>query len=99
MVLRFEWDAAKNDANEQKHGLRFEEAKELFTAGGDYLEIYDEDHFVGDEERFIAIGPIGRGLVVAVFTEQRNEEIRIISARFATLRERALYREHMEQEP
>ena len=32
MVLRFEWDAAKNDANEQKHGVRFEEAKELFAA-------------------------------------------------------------------
>ena len=97
MVLRFEWDAAKNDANEQKHGVRFEEAKELFAA--DHLEIYDEDHSVGDEERFIAIGPIGRGLVVVVFVEQTEEVIRIISARFASQRERALYREHMEQGP
>ena len=28
MSIRFEWDPAKNDANQRKHGLRFEDAKQ-----------------------------------------------------------------------
>jgi len=31
--LSIEWDHAKNDANEAKHGLRFEEAAELIAIG------------------------------------------------------------------
>jgi uncharacterized protein len=51
------WDDAKNAANLKKHGISLEEASVLFTAGGDYYEIFDEEHS-DDEDRFIAIGPI-----------------------------------------
>ncbi len=27
MSIRFEWDPAKNDANQRKHGLRFEDVE------------------------------------------------------------------------
>ena len=37
MSIRFEWDPAKNDANQRKHGLRFEDAKPIF--------IWDADRF------------------------------------------------------
>ena len=30
MPIRFEWDPAKNDVNERKHGLRFADAKTIF---------------------------------------------------------------------
>jgi len=50
------------------------------------------------EERFIAIGPIRRGLVLVVFTERREDTIRIISARWASKTERALYVEYMEKD-
>ena len=30
MSIRFEWDPAKNDANQRKHGLRFEDVKAIF---------------------------------------------------------------------
>jgi uncharacterized DUF497 family protein len=50
--------------------------------------LFDEAHSV-DEERFIAIGPISRGVVLVVWTEQDEDTIRIISARRATKRERA----------
>lgn len=93
--VRFAWDEAKNKANQQRHGVSFEEARELFVSGSDYLEIYDQTHSEL-EERFIAVGPIRRGLVVIVWTERDDETVRIISARWATRDEQARYRLSME---
>ena len=86
------WDPAKNRSNRRKHGLSFEDAAELFTSGADYLELFDELHSE-DEDRFIAIGPIARGVVLVVHTVHDDEDVlRIISARFASRRERSLLR-------
>lgn len=89
------WDPAKNLANQKKHGVSFEEASELFTGGQDYLELFDEAHS-REEDRFIAIGPIRRGLVLVVLTEQDESTIRIISARWATTREQAAFLRHQD---
>lgn len=91
-----EWDERKNGENQRKHGLSFEEAQELFASGVDYLEIFDELHSES-EDRFIAIGPIAGGLVLVVWTDRDDEVIRIISARWATERERALYHTYLEE--
>jgi uncharacterized protein len=91
--VRFEWDQKKDDANQRKHGLSFDEARELFTSG-DHLEIYDEEHSVG-EDRFIAIGAIGGGIVVVVFTEREEDVVRILSARKATRKEAALFYQYL----
>jgi uncharacterized protein len=91
-----EWDERKNVENQRKHRLSFEEAQELFASGVDYLEIFDELHSES-EDRFIAIGPIARGLVLVVWTDRDDEVIRIISARWATERERALYHTYLEE--
>jgi len=91
--MHYEWDPAKNKLNREKHGLYFEEASDLFASGVDYLEIYDEGSTT-DEDRFIAIGPIRRGIVVVVYTERHEEVIRIISARLATKKEAELFRKH-----
>ncbi|MFO7567651.1 MAG: BrnT family toxin [Enhygromyxa sp.] len=93
--MRFDWDPRKDAANQRKHGLRFEDASALFTSGVEYLEIFDEAHST-TEDRFIAVGPVARGVIVVVFTEQIADTIRIISARPATAREIDLYHEHME---
>ena len=45
-----------------------------------------------EEDRFIAVGPIRRGIVVVVFTERQDDVIRMISARIATGREARLFR-------
>jgi uncharacterized DUF497 family protein len=87
------WEESKNATNLKKHRISFEEASALFTGGVDYLEIFDEQHSV-DEDRFIAIGPIRRGLVLVVYTEREEDTMRIISARWATKREGELYRTH-----
>ena len=91
--LPFEWDPAKNRANQARHGISFEEASELFSSGEDYLEIYDELHST-DEDRFIAVGPIAGGIVVVVYTERLEDLIRILSARTATRNEQEQYRNY-----
>lgn len=78
--VRVSWDPAKDLINRKKHSVSFKEASVLFTSGDDYLEIFDELHS-DDEDRFIAIGPISRGLVLVVYTERAEDEVRIISAR------------------
>lgn len=61
--MRAAWDEAKNLANRRKHGISFEEAEELFTSGSDYLEIFDKVHSES-EDRFLAIGPVSRGIIL-----------------------------------
>ncbi len=98
--MKVTWDEAKDLSNQAKHGVTFEEASELFSSGVDYLEIFDEAHS-DEEDRFLAIGPIRRGVVLVVWTEQlsvddEEDATRIISARWATKREREHYRSSME---
>jgi uncharacterized DUF497 family protein len=92
-LVKVTWDHAKNLANQKKHGVSFEEARELFTSDIDCYEIFDEAHSE-IEERLISIGPIRRGMVLVVWTERDEDTVRIISARWATKREQTLYREH-----
>jgi uncharacterized DUF497 family protein len=94
--VRVAWDEAKNLANQRKHGISFEEAEKLFASGSDYLEIFDEAHSES-EDRFIAIGPVTRGLILVVWTEQDEDTLRIIIARWASEREHALYRSYMDE--
>jgi uncharacterized DUF497 family protein len=96
MSLAFEWDDRKSKQNVKQHGVSFEEAATIF---GDPLErtIRDPLHSQ-DEERFVSLGESQRGrLLVVVYTE-RGENIRIISARVATHRERKDYEEGNESE-
>ena len=95
--MNFEWDPAKDKANQERHGVSFDEASELFTGGDDYLEIYDEEHS-HDEDRFIAIGPIRRGLVLVVWTERAEDVVRIISARWATPQEKVLFFKYISED-
>ena len=96
VATRFEWDAEKAAQNVRKHALSFEEAISLFTSGVDYLEIFDADHS-DEEERFICIGPIARGIVLVVVVDVDADLIRIISARLATRREVFLYGQYLQE--
>ena len=94
--MKVSWDDDKNAENQKKHQLSFEEAQHVFSTR-DYLEIFDQEHS-DTEERFIAIGLINRGLVVVVWTQTEENEIWIISARFATKREEGLYESYRGKE-
>ncbi len=98
LFVKVVWNETKNLANQKKHGISFREARQLFVSGTDYLEIFDEVHSE-IEDRFLAIGPISRGLVLVVWTERDEGIIRIIGARLATRREQRLYHDYLKQLP
>ena len=76
----FEWDEEKNIANQQKHGVNFEEVIPLFYQP--YELSYDKDHSTSNEDRWIAKANLSpHGPVIVVFIELVDNVIRIISAR------------------
>jgi uncharacterized DUF497 family protein len=89
MGLKFEWDRRKAASNNKKHGVSFEDAA---TAFGDPLSvtIHDQKHS-NDEDRFLLLGETQDKKLVVVAHTDRNDTIRIISARPATGREREEY--------
>jgi uncharacterized DUF497 family protein len=92
MEFHFEWDQAKNLANQRKHGLSFEEAAHAFA---DPFLFVVQDRIEGGEYRWQAFGLV-RGVVLvmvahAVREQGTTEVIRIISARYATPKERRRY--------
>jgi len=91
MGLAFEWDENKATQNVRKHKVSFEEASTVF-ADALARTIYDPLHSY-EEDRFIMLGESQqRRLLVVVFSDRENR-IRIISARLATRRERKDYEE------
>jgi uncharacterized DUF497 family protein len=88
-MLEFEWDPDKAASNAAKHGVSFEEAATVF---GDPLSLtaYDPDHSQ-DEDRFITMGSSVDNRLLLVSHTDREDRIRIISARLATRRERKAY--------
>jgi hypothetical protein len=89
--LRFEWDEAKNSANQRKHGVSFEEARSVFYDERALL-IEDPDE-ASAEDRFVLLGMSEalRMLLVCHCYREREAVIRIISARKADRAERADY--------
>jgi uncharacterized DUF497 family protein len=89
MKLEFEWHKAKAEANFRRHGVSFDLAKTVFKDPFAIERLDDrEEH---GEERFVIIGAAeGRVLLFVAYTE-REERIRIISARRATQNEQDDY--------
>ena len=89
--MDFEWDPRKDGANHRKHGVGFREATTIF---GDpsALTFQDFEHSES-EQRLLTIGVAASGRVLVVVHTERQEAIRIISARPATRRERRFYEE------
>jgi uncharacterized DUF497 family protein len=89
MKLEFEWHDAKAEANLQAHGVSFELAKTVFKDPFAIERLDDREEY--GEERFVMIGMAeGRVLLFVAYTE-REERIRIISAREVTQHEQDDY--------
>lgn len=96
--ILFEWDEAKNQANQRKHGVSFEDASRVFF---DPLCLSFKERIKGAEQRWRTYGQV-EGLVLLMVAHtvaevdlrgDRLEMIRLISARRATRRERQFYEE------
>jgi uncharacterized protein len=89
---RFCWDTDKALANLKKHGIRFEQACEVFA--DPFFRLVDAS--AGDEAREAVLGmteDLALLFVVHVL-RQRGRVIRIISARGATRAERRFYEDN-----
>ncbi len=90
-ALKFEWDENKNQINQKKHKISFEEAQTVFY-DAEALVIDDPEHS-DKEERFIILGLSKKAnlLVVCHCYRESDTVIRIISARKATSTESKQY--------
>ena len=89
--MAFEWDSVKNQANIKKHGVSFEAAKRIFE---DTVVTRPDTRRDYRETRYISIGKVANAFLVVVHT-YRGGNIRLISARSASRKERETYRERI----
>lgn len=90
-LLRFEWDQAKDRANQRNHGVSFAEAQTVFF-DDNAVEFYDDEHSEW-EDRFLLLGVSAklRVLIVCHCLREDGSVIRIISAQKATKTQQKLY--------
>jgi hypothetical protein len=93
--LEFEWYPAKARENFRKHGVSFEEAITIF--GDPRLLTAPDIQHSSEEERFLAIGRSEQERLITLIYTERDERIRIISARLAEKWERREYEIDNEQ--
>lgn len=86
--MRFEFDPKKAAANLRKHGVSFAGVEPVFY---DDFALTLEDTAATGEARFITVGSDALGRIVTVCWAQRDQSIRLISARLATSYERKCY--------
>ena len=82
MKLKFEWHDAKAQANWRAHGVSFDLAKTVFNDPF-AIDRFDDRKDYG-EERFVMIGMAEGNILLFVAYTERDDRIRIISARRAT---------------
>ncbi len=92
MKPNFEWDEAKAIKNRKDHrGISFDEATSVFD--DPLLITYPDPTHSEDEERYLSIGISSKARILIVAHTDRENKIRIISARKATVSERSMYEE------
>ena len=94
MRYHFDWDPSKEASNVRKHQVDFRRAATIFR-DLNQLSVYDDEHST-EEDRWISLGIDGSGVlqvVVHTYAQVSEDrcEIRIISARKATLSESNQY--------
>jgi uncharacterized DUF497 family protein len=84
----FEWDDAKAEANLRKHRISFRAASRVFD---DVFALIEQDVSEDyDENRYLATGLV-EGLLITVAYTERDDRVRIISARKANKNEQRAY--------
>jgi hypothetical protein len=91
-MLRFEWDQNKAKKNFEIHAVSFDEASTAFRDALS-LVIYDPLHSE-EEDRFVLIGNSHKDRLLVVVHTERDDNIRVISARKASKKEKTQYEEN-----
>src|SRR3974390_2317258 len=82
------WDPRKAAANFKKHGVRFSDAEIVLS---DPYALTEEDAALPGDRRFVSVGLDALGRIVVVLYGFADDDVRLISARTATPRERQQY--------
>lgn len=88
--MKVYWDPKKAKANFKKHGIRFSDAEAVLY---DPNALTIEDERAEGEQRHISVGMDALGRVLVVVYTYRGDDIRLISARRASKKERGSYEE------
>jgi uncharacterized protein len=87
--VEYEWDPEKDRLNQRLHGVSFAEASTIFL--DPLAATVPDKRFAVDEYRFRTTGyTLTHRLVIVAHTD-REDRIRMISAREVTLKERRQY--------
>ena len=86
--METQWDPEKAASNVGKHGVDFADAVGVLE---DEWALTVEDEYVDGEQRFATLGTDFLERVLVVVYTHRGGEIRLISARRATRKERRTY--------
>lgn len=89
--MLFIWDEEKNHSNLSKHGIDFNDVKDVFL---NPVILKEDNRFDYGEKRWNALGVLTDIVIVLAYT-LRNGRIRIISARKANKKERNSYYERI----
>ena len=84
------FDPRKNAANLKKHGVSLAEGDGVLS---DPLAVTIEDESAEGEQRFVTLGANMFGSLIVVVWTPRDDDIRIISVRKPTAKERRTYEE------
>jgi uncharacterized DUF497 family protein len=87
--VEFEWDDEKAELNFKKHGVGFDEAATVFDDLFN-IDFYDPKHSAS-EHRLLMVGESNKLRLLIVSYTERDDKIRIISARELTAQERRNY--------
>jgi len=93
-VERVEWNPAKAEANQRKHGIDFLDAIRIFETDN---ATYPSNR--SGEERYVSVGSVEGRIVAVVWTPREPGVRRIISARKARRGEAEQYRKSLGQGP
>ena len=86
--MNFTFDQAKNAANLKKHGVPLSDGDGVLN---DPLALTIEDEAVDSERRFVTIGLNTFCTLMVVVFSNRDDDVRFISVRRATPKERRTY--------
>jgi hypothetical protein len=86
--MNYQWDPKKAAVNLEKHSVDFADAVGVFE---DEWALTIKEEYIEGEQRFVTMGMDFLGRVLVVVYTYRNDDIRLISARRATKRERRAY--------
>ena len=94
-TMDIEWDGCKSKQNEEKHGVDFVRALEIWR--GYHLEVDGIARSVDGEERGATVGLVGGEVYTALWT-RRSSCLRLISVKRARKREKEVFVEAIQQQ-